>query len=91
MSVGAVLLDLDGTLVDSAPDLAAAANTLLADHALPALETAEVADMVGDGVAKLVERVLSTRGLAHEPLPAAVARFLAFYERHPVTLSRLYP
>jgi phosphoglycolate phosphatase len=91
MSVGALLLDLDGTLVDSAPDLAAAANGLLAEHALPALETAEVAAMVGDGVAKLVERVLSARGLAHEALAAAVTRFLAFYERHPATLTRLYP
>ena len=91
MSAGAVLLDLDGTLVDSAPDLAAAANALLAERGLPALETAEVAQMVGDGVAKLVERVLAARGLAVAPLPDATARFLAFYERHPPTLTRLYP
>jgi phosphoglycolate phosphatase len=91
MSLAAVLLDLDGTLVDSAPDLAAAANALLAEQGLPPLATAEVAAMVGDGVAKLVERALAARHTSGLPLAAAVARFTAFYERHPATLTRVYP
>src|SRR5215469_4403535 len=91
MSLAAVLLDLDGTLVDSAPDLAAAANALLAERGLPPLATAEVAAMVGDGVAKLVERALAARQASGVPLAAAVARFTAFYARHLATLTRVYP
>ena len=51
-----LLLDLDGTLVDTVPDLAAALNRLLRVRGLAALSQSEVASMVGDGVAKLVER-----------------------------------
>jgi phosphoglycolate phosphatase len=91
MSLAAVIFDLDGTLVDSAPDLAAAANTLLAEHGLPPLATAEIAAMVGDGVTKLVERVLAARQVSGVPLADAVARFMAFYERHPATLTHAYP
>ena len=91
MSLAAVIFDLDGTLIDSAPDLAAAANALLAEHALPPFKPAEIAAMVGDGVAKLVERVLAARQASDVPLAAAVARFMAFYERHPATLTRIYP
>jgi phosphoglycolate phosphatase len=91
MSLGAILLDLDGTLVDSAPDLAVAANSLLAEHRLPPLATAEVAAMVGDGVGKLVERALAARQAAGVPLTVAVARFMSLYERDPATLTRIYP
>src|SRR5690349_2333089 len=48
MSLAVLIFDVDGTLIDSAPDLAAAASALLAEHALPPLETAEIAAMVGD-------------------------------------------
>lgn len=91
MSLAAVIFDLDGTLVDSAPDLAAAANALLSKQGLPPLATREIAVMVGDGVAKLVERVLVARQASGVPLADAVTRFTAFYERHPATLTRVYP
>jgi phosphoglycolate phosphatase len=91
MSLAAVIFDLDGTLVDSAPDLAAAANALLAEHGLPPLGTAEIAAMVGDGVAKLVERALAARQASGVSLADAVARFMGFYERDPATLTRAYP
>jgi phosphoglycolate phosphatase len=91
MSIGAVLFDLDGTLVDSAPDLAAAANALLAERGLSALQTAEIVGMIGDGVGKLVERVFAARGVANEPIDDAVARFLVLYQQDAVTLTRPYP
>ena len=52
MSRGALLIDLDGTLVDTLPDLAQAVNRLRQDLDRPALATATVRTMVGDGVAK---------------------------------------
>lgn len=50
----AVLFDLDGTLVDSAPDLAGAANDLRASHGLPALDYEALRPMVGSGARGMV-------------------------------------
>lgn len=47
--ITAVLFDLDGTLIDSAPDLAGAANDLRATHGLPAMPYATLRPMVGSG------------------------------------------
>ncbi len=58
LAVDAVLLDLDGTLVDTAPDLAAAANQMLRDLDRPTVELEQIRGWVGDGAKKLVERVL---------------------------------
>ena len=49
-----VLFDLDGTLIDSAPDLAAAANRLRADHGMPPLPLAALRPMVGSGARGMV-------------------------------------
>lgn len=90
-SRGALLLDLDGTLVDSVPDLAAAANELLAELGTPPLDQDEIAGMVGDGATKLVERALAARGLEQALIAPGVARFLALYEPRAALLSRPYP
>jgi phosphoglycolate phosphatase len=90
MTQNAVLFDLDGTLVDSVPDLAAAVNVLLAELGRPALSLAQVTGMVGDGVPKLVERALAAGGARDVLLPRAIDRFLALYEADPVRLTRPY-
>ena len=64
----AVLFDLDGTLIDSVADLAAAVNTALVAHGARPLGVADVRGMVGNGVAKLVQRAFEARG---RPLDAA--------------------
>jgi phosphoglycolate phosphatase len=87
----ALLFDLDGTLVDSVPDLAVAANQLLAELDRPPLSEAEVTTMVGDGVAKLVERALAARQATDRPLVPAVARFTALYEAGATVRTRPYP
>jgi phosphoglycolate phosphatase len=56
-----LLLDLDGTLVHSVPDLAAALNRLMRARGLAGFTEAETARMVGDGVVKLVERAFAAR------------------------------
>jgi phosphoglycolate phosphatase-like HAD superfamily hydrolase len=56
--IKAVLLDLDGTLLDTAPDLAAAANAMLAEQRLGPLEVSVVRDFIGRGIPNLVERCL---------------------------------
>ncbi len=57
----AVLIDLDGTLMDTAPDLALAANGMRAEFALSPLATARIASFVGKGADVLVQRALTDR------------------------------
>jgi phosphoglycolate phosphatase len=63
----AVLFDLDGTLIDSAPDIAAAVNELLSHSSRGPLTLAEVTSMIGNGVEKLVERAFAATGGALAP------------------------
>ena len=79
MPYRAVLLDLDGTLLDTAPDIAAAANAMLAELRLPALPPATVRELIGSGIAKLVERCLHAAGAPMQE--EALQRFRAHYER----------
>ena len=60
LSVRAVLFDLDGTLVDSAPDLTLAANKMLSALGCPQVNCSQVKGWVGDGVGSLVRRALTT-------------------------------
>lgn len=84
-----LVLDLDGTLVDSVPDLAAALNRLMHSRNLAAFAEPAVAAMVGDGARALVERAFATREVAVDD--AAVADFLADYTTNAAALSRPYP
>ncbi|MBL8672036.1 MAG: phosphoglycolate phosphatase [Alphaproteobacteria bacterium] len=77
----AVLFDLDGTLIDSAPDLQAAVNRLLLAMERRPLDIDQVKAMIGDGAAKLVERAMAASGAAAtaEALPELVQRFMRLY------------
>ncbi len=92
-SIEAVVFDLDGTLIDSAPDLRTAVNRLLAEKGRRALDLGAVTAMVGDGVHKLVERALAATGdgtpTAGE-IARATRRFINFYEGHGAVLTRAY-
>jgi len=59
---GPVVFDLDGTLVDSAPDLATALNRVLAENDLPGMAEAAVRPMIGEGAARLIERGFEAAG-----------------------------
>lgn len=92
-NVRAVLLDLDGTLVDSAADLAGALNKVLAQYERPMVERATFLSMVGDGIAVLVERGFAATGGSLLPvdLKAAQARCVELYAAEPTAQSCLYP
>lgn len=89
----AVLFDLDGTLVDSVGGIAAALNDVLAARKLGAFETATVADMVGGGVRRLIERATTRLGIGDEPglIDALLAEFLVAYRAAPCRHSPLFP
>jgi phosphoglycolate phosphatase len=93
MSRPAVIFDLDGTLIDSAPDLTAALNRVLADHGRGPLTLAQVQRMVGEGMPILVERAFAEVGLAvsDADLAAETARYRALYEANSTVHTRPYP
>ena len=81
LRVKAVTIDLDGTLADTIPDLAAAANMMLRELGRPALAVERLRDFVGKGIPKLVERALA--GSVDGAAPAdLMARALPVFERH---------
>lgn len=88
----AVIFDLDGTLVDSAPDLHACINTLLSEMALPPLGLAEVISFIGEGIPPLVARSLEAAGAPAQGhrLEVAVARYKTIYAAAPAALTRPY-
>lgn len=96
------VFDLDGTLLDSLPDLAECCREILAQCALPPLSDAQVRTMIGNGVQVLVERALQAgleekakQGGSVPVLPFsiadAVSRFMALYTPRATRLSRLFP
>jgi phosphoglycolate phosphatase len=84
-----LLLDLDGTLVDTVPDIAAALNRLMESRSLAHFTLHEVASMVGDGVAALLAKAFAARGRTHDE--TALADFSADYGAHVAVASRVYP
>jgi phosphoglycolate phosphatase len=81
LAIKAVVVDLDGTLLDTAPDLAEAANRMLAELQLPHIEDARLKTYIGNGVGRLIKRVL-TRDMNAEPDEALFAKAQPIYERH---------
>ena len=89
-----VALDLDGTLVDSVPDIAWCIDRTMPRFGIPPRGEALVRTWVGNGVERLVERALT--GELHAPadpdlLREACAAFLDLYSAHGRSRSRIYP
>jgi phosphoglycolate phosphatase len=89
----AVLFDLDGTLVETAPDLAAALNHTLRGAGLAELPLVHVRPMIGDGARAMLRRGLTAAGAEPSPerFEALFATLLAHYEAHIADLSRPFP
>ena len=85
----ALLFDLDGTLIDSGDDLAAAVNHTLSHDRLGAVSREQVLRMLGNGAPVLVERAYAYHG-AEKP-PDALARFRDHYREHCLDATRPYP
>jgi phosphoglycolate phosphatase len=87
--IEAVIIDLDGTLVDTVPDIAEAANRMLAGLNLPRRPETEIASFVGKGIRNLVARCIVSTDAGR--LDAATAVFERHYADTSGTLSRVYP
>jgi len=87
MRADCIVFDLDGTLVDSLPDIATHLNAALVEHGCQALTYADIAERVGHGAEYLVRMSVPQLELA-DPV---IATFRARYQARPVIESRLYP
>jgi phosphoglycolate phosphatase len=86
-----VAFDLDGTLLDTAPDLTAAVNHMLAQSGRNELTQDEVIKMIGGGMRLLMERTLAATGPVSPALVADASRiFLTYYEAHLTDKTRPY-
>lgn len=85
-----VVFDLDGTLVDSSQDLAAATNALLSELGAGTLPPEVIVGFVGEGAAVLVRRALERSGLDPDT-PRALDRFLVHYDARLLDSTKPYP
>ena len=92
MAIRAVLIDLDGTLLDTVPDLADAANAMLAELGRLTLPVDTIRDFVGKGIPNLVGRCLGYPGESDAP---EAREALAVFKRHYAAVNgrktRIYP
>ena len=88
----ALVLDLDGTLVDSLPDIQRSLSLALAQVGLRGLSRAETRAMLGDGAERLVARALKLTGGpdSAKARQGLLERFLAHYEHHSTETSRCF-
>ncbi len=90
--MASVIFDLDGTLVDSAPDIHAAVNRLMAAEGEAPLAFEEVKRFIGNGVPTLIARVMAARRRSGDDLHARwLDRFMADYAAGASDLTRPYP
>ncbi|MDO6478251.1 phosphoglycolate phosphatase [Shimia thalassica] len=86
-----VIFDLDGTLIDSAPDIQGAVNEMLAAEGQSPLDLATVTSFIGNGLPKLVERVIRHHDMDMAQHARLTADTLAIYNQSDSELTRLYP
>lgn len=88
-----LVLDLDGTLVDTASDLVATLNVVLASEDIPAVANDDARAMIGKGARAMLKTALTAAG--HQPdkdhLDRLLARFLDHYADHLADTSQLFP
>ncbi len=88
MPVKLLIFDLDGTLVDTVEDITASLNYALQPYGLQTLTVERTVKLVGEGLTKLVEKVLDDKSYLKEPV---LRRFLDHYSEHLTDCSVVYP
>ena len=88
-----IVFDLDGTLVDTAPDLIDTLNRILSHHGVPAVAFEDARAMIGAGVKPLLQRALASKGrqLASKAIEALFEEYLTLYAAHIADRSRPFP
>ena len=85
------LFDLDGTLIDTAPDLTYALNHALVEFGFAGVDVETARNWVGQGARSALERAVAHRGAPEEAIDAMLASFLDCYRSHIAVDSRPFP
>jgi len=93
MPAPTIVFDLDGTLIDTAPDLIDTLNVILSRHNIAPVEFAEARTMIGAGVKPLLQRALASKGkqLPPDEIDRLFAEYLEIYAAHITDRSRPFP
>jgi phosphoglycolate phosphatase len=93
MRTRTIVFDLDGTLVDTAPDLLASLDVLFAREGIEPIDPVAGRTLIGGGVKRLIERGLAQRGRAFTPahVDELFRAYLAHYAEHIADRSRPFP
>jgi phosphoglycolate phosphatase len=93
MKGAAIIFDLDGTLVDTAPDLLRATNHIMARHGAAPVEAEVIRAAVGRGARQMIEAALASHGVTPGAgeLNLYVEEFIAYYGEHIAVESRPFP
>jgi phosphoglycolate phosphatase len=93
MQVPTIIFDLDGTLVDTAPDLVETLNVVLGREGLPAILYEEARRLVGAGARRMIERGVASKGRARSAadIDRLFNDFIAYYADHVADHSRAFP
>lgn len=91
--INALVLDLDGTLIDSVPQVHAAMNQVLTQIGRRPLSLSETKNLIGDGATATIEKALKLTGEAGAPEQVAefLRRYLSDYATNPVSHTVIYP
>jgi phosphoglycolate phosphatase len=90
VAIKLLIFDLDGTLVDSSEDISNALNHAIGPYGIPAVSVAETITLVGEGLTRLIEKVIEQKAPGLE-LSVLVDRFLGYYSDHLADHTRPYP
>ena len=93
MPAPTIVFDLDGTLIDTAPDLVDTLNVILARHDVPPVAFGEARTMIGAGVKPLLQRALASKGIRFPPeeIDRLFKEYLEIYAEHIADRSRPFP
>jgi phosphoglycolate phosphatase len=93
MPAPTIVFDLDGTLIDTAPDLVDTLNVILARHDVPPVAFGEARTMIGAGVKPLLQRALTSKGIRFPPeeIDRLFKEYLEIYAEHIADRSRPFP
>jgi phosphoglycolate phosphatase len=92
-AVDAIAFDLDGTLINSVPDVRAAINRLLVSEGRSEISLEQTLSLVGQGARVMMEQAMTLGGEAPAPdaLDRLVETYIGFYKDHPTDLTTIYP
>ena len=91
--MNAVIFDLDGTLIDSLPDIRTSLNSVLTDYGYQSISITEVKNMIGRGSEILLKEAFQHAGakMDSKTLASCVKSFTSHYERNPISQTTVFP